>query len=115
MSDSRVASRIRSIPTLIKLDLIWMSAAESREAFHADIDNYCGKALSISVEFIFKLRLTSLTADCQKTPQHSTESRIYITEPLVTCNAPKTQLPSGRSSVSERSTAVSSTYRYVVL
>lgn len=48
MSASRVACLISSIPALIRRDLIWLSAAESRRAFHANIDNYCGKALPIS-------------------------------------------------------------------
>lgn len=63
MSASKVVSPISSIPGLIGCDLIRLSDAESREAFHADIDNYCGKALPVSSEFRFKPRPTSLTAE----------------------------------------------------
>lgn len=37
---------ISSIPALIRCDLMRPSAAESRETFHVDIDNYSGKELS---------------------------------------------------------------------
>lgn len=56
MSTSRAAGLISSIPTLIRCDLIWLSAAESREPFHADADNCCGKTSAVSSGFIFKLR-----------------------------------------------------------
>lgn len=57
MSASRVAGLISSIPALIRCDLIWLSAAESREALHADVGNCCGKTSAVSSGFIFKLRL----------------------------------------------------------
>lgn len=59
MSASRVACLISSIPALIRCDLMWLPAAESRQAFHANIGNYCGKALPISTA-IYILTKTDL-------------------------------------------------------
>ncbi len=58
MSASRVACLISSIPALIRwCDLIWLSAAESRQAFHTNSDNYCGKAVPISTAIYIQTKI----------------------------------------------------------
>lgn len=106
MSASRVACLISSIPALIRwCDLMWLSAVESRLGyfffFTQTLIIVVGRPCPYQLQFIFKPRLTCLTADCLKIPPHSHREDLY-TERLITRNASKVLLFSGCSSISVR-------------
>lgn len=83
MSASRVACLINRIPALIKCDLIRLSPLShvmlSTQTLIIIVERPC----PYQQQFIFQQKLTSLTTDCLRIPQNSTDSGIYSSETLI--------------------------------